>query len=727
MASSLFVSFMQVNFESVLTMEHSGMAKMFKSLEVSRLKGFLEASNSVYESVVIEFFANAKVIAGTIVSLAGTRKMALTKDKFTEAFGLPYEGLTNFLNIPKETVSEMRHQLSGSDEPFQAPNKKREMKTEFHLLHDVVTKALCAKAGSFDQVTSAKLNMMIAISAGLKFNWAQILFQVLLNMVNFPKCQSQGFSIQISVLLRNIVKENLGESEKLHPQKVLTGKSVQTYIKKNLEIKPSGESSKQNEDTSSNTEGGVSQGAQPVKKEKIVNKKKMITEEEPRQKKPKGSKRTKRVESSDSESNISLPITHLVRRKRTQRPQTLQRSTGERDDPQHGSIPTVPVEGAGISVKENIATGSKEHERANHEPDAQMGGGFQNEENQGYETRMDPVNPNESDGAQNESERSTVNILEKKLKTLNGLLSSALAEQEQAVDHASIQPTVQHDSEAVKSQDHQAHEHEPSVQEVEHQALDDDHQAHCEHNSLDEQQEQQGSGGNPTQIEDPSVHIVDISNNPGTHSFLDEHGTDHQDPSPSNLRMVTYTPHSEEDTWLSFLKISESSHAGSQWMFISSPPDSPQANSKLDEAEKVVASIDSRMIYMEPKLTSVDSRTLSLDSKMQSMEFNFRSLNSHIERLLDTQTFLKLDFGRHKGIIYEKVDTLTSTVKSSKTTLETSLILQFAGQQQQFIEYVDMVKLKLAELVEHLKKIGNDKKGEGGQSRSKEGLNRSGE
>ncbi|KZV32564.1 hypothetical protein F511_36772 [Dorcoceras hygrometricum] len=113
------------------------------------------------------------------------------------------------------------------------------MPIEFRLLHDIVAKALCAKAGSFDQVTSKKLDLMIAITAGLKFNWAQILFQVL-NMVQTPKRQSQGFSIQVSTLLQHI-KENLGESVKLHSQKVLTSKSVQTYIKRKYEIKPTGE------------------------------------------------------------------------------------------------------------------------------------------------------------------------------------------------------------------------------------------------------------------------------------------------------------------------------------------------------------------------------------------------------------------------------------------------------------------------------------------------------
>ncbi|KZV31318.1 hypothetical protein F511_28115 [Dorcoceras hygrometricum] len=84
--------------------------------------------------------------------------------------------------------------------------------------------------------------MMIEIAAGLKVNWAHVLFQVLLNIVNTSKHQSQGFAIQISALLQHLVKENLGESVTLHPQKALTRKSVQTYIKKNSETKAAGES-----------------------------------------------------------------------------------------------------------------------------------------------------------------------------------------------------------------------------------------------------------------------------------------------------------------------------------------------------------------------------------------------------------------------------------------------------------------------------------------------------
>ncbi|KZV14151.1 hypothetical protein F511_44304 [Dorcoceras hygrometricum] len=89
MAASFFVHAMQVDFASVLSMEHIGMAKLFKSLEDTRLKVFLEASGSVYEGDVVEFFANVKVVAVTIISFVANRKLALTKDVFSETFGLP--------------------------------------------------------------------------------------------------------------------------------------------------------------------------------------------------------------------------------------------------------------------------------------------------------------------------------------------------------------------------------------------------------------------------------------------------------------------------------------------------------------------------------------------------------------------------------------------------------------------------------------------------------------
>ncbi|KZV45372.1 hypothetical protein F511_18330 [Dorcoceras hygrometricum] len=192
MAAYFFVNGMKVDFESMLAMEHTRMAKMFKCLEDTGLKGFREASSSVYEAVVVEFFTNAKVITGTIVSFIANRKQALKKDVFAEAFGLPIEGLAGFLDIPSKIVAEMRLKFLGTNVPFRAPNKKKDMKMEYRLLHDIVAKTLCAKAGSFDVVKSEKFDLMVAITVGLKVNWAHVLFQILVAMVNTPTKKSQG-------------------------------------------------------------------------------------------------------------------------------------------------------------------------------------------------------------------------------------------------------------------------------------------------------------------------------------------------------------------------------------------------------------------------------------------------------------------------------------------------------------------------------------------------------
>ncbi|KZV58075.1 hypothetical protein F511_39661 [Dorcoceras hygrometricum] len=177
MAASFFGNALQVDFDSVIAMENAEMAQMFKTLENTGLKGFMTASNSVYESAMVEFLANEKVIAGTIVSFVANRKLAITKEIFAEVFGLPTEGMVGFLDIQKKTVDEMRIQLSGTDAPFRTPSKKKQLKMEYRLLHDIVAKYLCSKDGSFDMVTSEKFDLMVAITAGLKINWAQVSFK----------------------------------------------------------------------------------------------------------------------------------------------------------------------------------------------------------------------------------------------------------------------------------------------------------------------------------------------------------------------------------------------------------------------------------------------------------------------------------------------------------------------------------------------------------------------
>ncbi|KZV50684.1 hypothetical protein F511_29288 [Dorcoceras hygrometricum] len=151
--ASFVVNALQVNFESVLIMDDAGMVKMFRSLDTS-------------------------------------------------------EGMVRFSGLPSKAVADMKKMLfSVTDAPFKPSNKKKNMKVEYRLLHDIVAKSLSTKAGSFDVTLAA--------------------------MVSTPGKKSRGYAIPLSFLLEKLVKPDLGESVALHPLKVLNHKSDLTYMKKN--------------------------------------------------------------------------------------------------------------------------------------------------------------------------------------------------------------------------------------------------------------------------------------------------------------------------------------------------------------------------------------------------------------------------------------------------------------------------------------------------------------
>ncbi|KZV31951.1 hypothetical protein F511_41006 [Dorcoceras hygrometricum] len=164
----------------------------------------------------------------------------------------------------------MQHRFSATEVPFKISGKKREMHFEYRLLHDIVAKSLCAKAGSFDSVTCEKFEFMTAISTGISVNWGRILFQRLLGMVQNSKKQSRGYTVPISILLTTLVQDDLGESVKLHSKKVLTSRSVQAYIKQNQDIIPEEEPSTREEDIASNTETRIPHQENPAATDSLV-------------------------------------------------------------------------------------------------------------------------------------------------------------------------------------------------------------------------------------------------------------------------------------------------------------------------------------------------------------------------------------------------------------------------------------------------------------------------
>ncbi|KZV23503.1 splicing factor 3B subunit 1-like [Dorcoceras hygrometricum] len=107
---------------------------------------------------------------------------------------------------------------------------------EFRLLNDILAKSVTVKAGSFDVVTHERFLMMTAIYGGIPVKWGILLFNIFKYMVTPATRQARGYAVQIRVLLKNAPDLELGESKEFPPLKILTAKTVGTYISKNKNI-----------------------------------------------------------------------------------------------------------------------------------------------------------------------------------------------------------------------------------------------------------------------------------------------------------------------------------------------------------------------------------------------------------------------------------------------------------------------------------------------------------
>ncbi|KZV18831.1 hypothetical protein F511_09654 [Dorcoceras hygrometricum] len=154
---------------------------------------------------------------------------------FAGLFGLPTEGLVNLSEVPKDFVFDARCIFSQSGEPISTYGKKRLMKYEYRLLNDILDKSVTVKAGSFDAVRHERFLMMTAIHFGIQVNWSKILFGILKGMVDKTLKKAKGFAAQTCVLLKGDPTVTMGEA-KTFPLKILSAKTVKTYIATNETI-----------------------------------------------------------------------------------------------------------------------------------------------------------------------------------------------------------------------------------------------------------------------------------------------------------------------------------------------------------------------------------------------------------------------------------------------------------------------------------------------------------
>ncbi|KZV14920.1 dystroglycan-like [Dorcoceras hygrometricum] len=186
MASSFYRNSQNIDFDSVLAMDDPGMVSMFQALMASGLVGFLGCPAVIYEAALVDFFENASVREGVIISTVAGKLVEISEEWFAESFDLPVDGLSALSEITKDKSFVARSIVS-----------------------------------------------LLAVVCGVRMNWARVLFNILKKMVTPGSKQAKGFAAQISLLLENISNLELGESSEFPASKILTEKTVHRYVSLN--------------------------------------------------------------------------------------------------------------------------------------------------------------------------------------------------------------------------------------------------------------------------------------------------------------------------------------------------------------------------------------------------------------------------------------------------------------------------------------------------------------
>ncbi|KZV29678.1 kinetochore protein [Dorcoceras hygrometricum] len=178
MASSLIANALQVNFDSVLGIsDNDGMVKMFGALESTGLHGFLGCPSVLYEKELEQFFDTALVKNNEILWVIHGKVVVITEERFAGVFELPTEGLTDLSEVPKNLVFDAR-----------------------------------------------------TIHFELKVNWSKLLFDILKEMTDRSSKRAKGYAAQICVLLKGDPAVTLEEVKTFPPLKILSAKTVSTYV-----------------------------------------------------------------------------------------------------------------------------------------------------------------------------------------------------------------------------------------------------------------------------------------------------------------------------------------------------------------------------------------------------------------------------------------------------------------------------------------------------------------
>ncbi|KZV22934.1 zinc finger CCCH domain-containing protein 1 [Dorcoceras hygrometricum] len=105
--------------------------------------------------------------------------------------------------------------------------------------------------------------------------------------------------------------------------------------------------------------------------------------------------------------------------------------------------------------------------------------------------------------------------------------------------------------------------------------------------------------------------------------------------------------------------------------------------------------------------------------ELKSVKKVVESLDSKVDMVWDTQTYMNHDSDILRRAIYRKIDEVVTSMNTSQTALETSVVRQFTEHKLYISSDLDFVKMHLAELVNHFNEVSDSKKGKAKSSKKR--------
>ncbi|KZV28791.1 hypothetical protein F511_22146 [Dorcoceras hygrometricum] len=136
MASSFYSNSQHIDFASVLAMNDPGMVSLFPALIASGPEGFLGCPEVVYQTALVDFFENASVRDGVIISTVAGQLVEISEEWFAEMFEMPVDGLEDVSEMPKDKIFDAKSIVSMTGEPVILSGLKSQMKIHYLLLCD---------------------------------------------------------------------------------------------------------------------------------------------------------------------------------------------------------------------------------------------------------------------------------------------------------------------------------------------------------------------------------------------------------------------------------------------------------------------------------------------------------------------------------------------------------------------------------------------------------------